>query len=95
VAERRQAGAAGRKADGTRRRDRIDKRDLYEQRGVKEYWLSDPEAQTVEMLFLECGEYQLVGRWRPEGQAASRLLKGFKVPVRQLLGSAASVKGQD
>jgi len=49
----------------------------------------------VEVLFLERGEYQLVGRWQPEGQAASRLLKGFKVPVRELFGSAASVKGEE
>jgi len=69
---------------GSRRRDRLDKRDLYEQHGVKEYWLIDPEARTVEVLFLERGEYRLVGRWQPDGQAASRLLKGFKVSVRDL-----------
>ena len=80
---------------GTRRRDRLDKRDLYEQHGVKEYWLVDPEARTVEVLFLEGGEYQLVGRWHPEGQAASRLLKGFRVPVRQLFGSVTSAQGAD
>ena len=73
---------------GTRRRDRLDKRDLYEQHGVKEYWLIDPEAQTVDVLFLERGEYQLVGRWQPDGHAASRLLKGFKLSVTELLGSA-------
>ena len=75
---------------GTRRRDRLDKRDLDEQHGVKEYWLIDPEAQTVEVLVLQRGAYQLVGRWQPDGQAVSRLLKGFKVPVRELLGSAVS-----
>jgi Uma2 family endonuclease len=69
---------------GERNRDRIEKRDLYEQYGVREYWLIDPEAQTVEVLHLENGRYQLLMRCTASQTAASRLLSGFEVPVAAL-----------
>ena len=68
----------------SRRRDRLDNRDLYEQHGVREYWLLDPEAQTVEVLHLESGAYRLAGRWQPGEIAISHLLNGFQVSVSEL-----------
>ncbi len=79
---------------GRRRHYRLHKRDLHEQQGAKEYWLIDPEALTVEVLFRERGECQLVGRWQPGEQAASRLLKAYKVPVKALFGSGLGFRGE-
>ncbi len=68
----------------SRHRDRIEKRDLYEQHGIQEYWLLDPEAETVEVLTLKHGEYELFGRWSLGEKARSVLLKGFEVTVSDL-----------
>ena len=72
---------------GHRNRDRIEKRDLYEQYGVREYWLIDPEAQTVEVLHLESGRYQLFMRGTPGQVVASKLLPGFETQVAALFRS--------
>lgn len=74
---------------GSRRRDRIDKRDVYQQHGIREYWLVDPEAGTVEVLFLNGPEYTMTGRWRAGEAAESRLLPGFKVEVEPLFNGEA------
>src|SRR6266516_5153024 len=66
---------------GGRNRDRIEKRDLYEQHGVKEYWMIDPEPETVEVLSLVNSRYELAMRSGPGATAASRLLPGFEIKV--------------
>ncbi len=71
---------------GGRNRDRIEKRDLYEQYGVKEYWIIDPEPETVEVLALVNSRYELTMRSGRGQAAASQLLPGFQVEVDWLFG---------
>lgn len=42
----------------SRRRDRGDKRGLFEQAGVREYWIVDDEARVVTQLVLESGRFR-------------------------------------
>ena len=67
-------------------RDRIQKRALYEQFGLPEYWIIDPESQTIEVFALVKGAYQLHSRAVGEETAKSKLLPGFHVSFKKLLG---------
>ena len=69
-------------------RDRIRKRDLYEQHGVREYWVIDSTGGTIEVFFLATGQYKLVGRWRAGEIAKSKLLVGFEVKVSDILAAS-------
>ena len=69
---------------GSWRRDRVDKKALYEQAGVKEYWILDPEAQAIEVFALVKGTYQLHCRTAEVESARSKLLPGFKVSFNEL-----------
>ncbi len=70
---------------GSRRRDRVDKKALYEQFGVKEYWLLDPDTSAIEVFVLVKGAYQLHCRVVEAESAHSKLLKGFKVSFNELV----------
>ncbi len=46
---------------GTVGYDRREKQDAYARAGVPEYWLADPYAQTIEILWLDGDEYRSLG----------------------------------
>lgn len=73
---------------GGRSRDRIEKRDLYEQYGIKEYWIVDPEAESVDVLALANDRFELAMRGAAGGTVSSRLLNGFAIPVDSLFHGA-------
>lgn len=71
---------------GTRRRDESLKRHLYERHGVTEYWIVDPEAESIARHRLADGAYgppeRLVAR--RGDRLASPLLGDVRIDLRRL-----------
>src|SRR5689334_16756515 len=61
----------------TWRRDRVDKKELYREFGVKEYWIVDPERRHIEVLELANGVYRVHVQASGAEPAGSKLLEGF------------------
>lgn len=64
--------------------DLVAKKDVYEQFGVKEYWIVDPKRSWVEIFTLKTKKFQLHQRLEKEGVLKSKLLKGFEVSLKTL-----------
>jgi len=41
------------------KRDKTDKKDIYERSGVEEYWIVSPQGKSVDIYYLENGNYKL------------------------------------
>lgn len=60
---------------------------LYEQSGVREYWLINPMAQTLMVYILDNGKFELPICFRDNGSWDSLVLKGFTLQVSTLFNS--------
>ncbi len=61
-----------------RAHDQQTKRRFHERGGVREYWLVDPSARTIEVLRLEAGRYRSLSVLSGDDAVASPLLaNGF------------------
>lgn len=70
----------------TRRRDETLKRHLYERYGVDEYWLVDPEAETILVLRLDGGAYREAERLSAESGdlLTTPLLPGLELALSEV-----------
>jgi len=66
------------------RRDRLRKSRLYLRYGVREYWVADPVAETVEVFSAGEKGWLLAGVYGPEDSLASPLLPGFNAPGTEI-----------
>jgi len=69
---------------GTRDTDRGEKYLEYAQAGVREYWVADPEEQTVEVYVLQGQTFELHDKFASGDRLASPLLTGFNASVDEL-----------
>ncbi len=61
--------------------DTVDKKEIYQKYGVKEYWIVFPEYDTIEVFSLENGNYKLFSRGTDAEIVKSKLLPGLEVKV--------------
>lgn len=66
-------------------RDTLKKRLDYALAGIPEYWIIDPEQETITVLWLDAAEYVEHGIFRRSEQADSVILGGFVVLVDDVL----------
>ncbi len=67
----------------TARHDLYAKQDAYAQASVPEYWVVNPDAQTIELLVLKNGAYCSLGLFSGDAILPSVVLPGFPVQVSQ------------
>jgi len=65
-------------------RDRVYKRTLYARYGVREYWLIDPQAKTVEVLRLGERGFRKIGLYGEGKSFTSPLFPGLEISVADI-----------
>ena len=65
----------------TAHRDRTFKRALYARHGIREFWLVDTDARTIEVLRLEEEGYHTVGTYSAGQTLTSPTLTGFTLNI--------------
>jgi len=65
-------------------RDRYEKFRIYEEAGIKEYWLVYPGEKTIEVWVLKEGKYELYSIASNEGKVKSKVLENFEVDLKEV-----------
>lgn len=71
-------------SESSRRKDRLRKRQIYQEAGIQHYWLVDPYEKTMECLTLRDGEYILAASGMDEDIVTHPDFAGLKIPLAEL-----------
>lgn len=66
-------------------RDQVEKKELYERFGVKEYWIIEPANKVIQIFTLQENKYMLHAFVAEEGKVTSTLLNGFEVNISEII----------
>lgn len=69
---------------GTRERDILVKKGLYARHGIREYWIVDPTAKSIEVMTVGKETFETYGIFFLEDNLESPLLPGFGPPLQEI-----------
>jgi len=64
--------------------DLTEKKEIYAEFGVKEYWIVDPKKQWVEIYMNDNNKFKLEQRSEKHGTLKSTLLEGFQIELNKI-----------
>ncbi|MBI4546680.1 MAG: Uma2 family endonuclease [Ignavibacteriae bacterium] len=73
-------------SEATEKTDRTAKKAMYEQFGVREYWIVDPEQKLVEVYTLVGNKFSESGVYRGNDKLKSALLRELSLEVNKIFG---------
>lgn len=71
--------------------DRVIKFEDYAAHGIKEYWIVDPEKNTIEQYFLNDDKYDLSLK-SDNGLIKSNSIHGFEIPIESVFNEEMNLK---
>lgn len=74
--------------DANYQRDYAAKRDQYQQRGIPEYWLLNPETETIVILELKDGQYVEFGQFQGSTLIQSPTFQSLPLTAAQVFNAA-------
>ena len=78
-------------SDSTESRDRGVKFKDYQAHKIEEYWIIDPERQTIEQYYLKNNIYELILK-SSQGFVKSFVVNGFQIPIQAIFDEAENLK---
>ncbi len=78
-------------SNSTAEKDRTTKFDDYAAHGIREYWIIEPEKETVEQYSLQNERYELLLKAR-DGAIESIVLNDFKIPIRAIFDDSENLR---